>query len=1437
ASAYMDDVTIDLAPDCIEPEGLTISNIGGRTAQINWIASTGNPDYYDLEIIETATEYSVVQENLYGETSYLAEGLDPNTSYTVKLYSVCEGGAVYSPLVTTTFNTLNTTDCATPNLFKVSNVTAYTADLSWVKDGLHDNYYIEYKTASAIAWENETINSYNSLELFNLTPASTYTARIRSICDDDENSAWATITFETPCATIISMPFTENFNNTPDGDNSNGLLPHCWASNNSHTANKPYVNTQTTINEQFHSAYGALDFQHAPGYNIVILPPIDLSESGYNLNDLAVNFWAKAENITAGEFHLGVMGNTMDTATFTPVYAITLDSTTIWKEFYIPLTDYEGDGQYIAFRWRNASDNSVSVDDIYIDFTTTCTRPESLTMDSVTAHEVYFSWVDEVNVSWEAVCVSSNDALNWANAVPVSGLAGNLSNLSPNTKYTLYLRTTCGSDSYSLPLSFSFTTACAPITPGDLPYTEDFNNYGAGSSTYFPTCWTRASQTSTTNPYISSTYNSSPGSLYFLGNATNYVSAVTEKFDMQVNTLQMTFEFRSGNLSVPITIGVMTNPNDPTSFDTITSVFASKINTWEKHTVYLNNYQGTGQYIAFRTIGATAVYLDDIKIDLAPDCIPVQNLAISNLTTSSADFTWTGPENAESYEIEVGLPGFTPGDGSAVITAVATDDFYNITPGDLDEAKAYVFAIRSFCGGDDGESIWTLLNFATIADETYGDEIWHGYVYKSPTPDVPANRFGTYLGKVFEQPIFNRDPGSSTTISWTGDSAVWAGTAPSEYFAVRYKMTYDFPCDYYTFTFTGIDDAIRFSVDGGQNWVSLCHTNGNCGPQYSWTTLAYPTGTFTGKAQMDGPADLILEYFNAAGGKKCAFSYAPAAIGISTSDIKINSIDVDFTDGEEWDIIVSTSVQTDLTNPTNVVANHTGITSNPYTIPGLTPETIYYIYAKLACGTVWGNTSATTLPSCPAVTNLQATATTTNTATVTWVENGTSTNWEIEYGNAGFTLGTGYTATVSGTPSYNITANLSASNSYDFYVRSICSSSDTSAWSAKGNFATECDVITQLPYTENFNSYSPASTSDRNVFPNCWSRYSTGANLPYIANWGTTHVYEGTGYSLDFAYTPTYYTLAILPAFDTSIPVNTLTVSFQGRSGTGSSGNFTIGVMDNALDYSSFVPVDTAHNHTTAFQPYAISLASYTGTGQIIAFKWEGGNSNGYYLDELVINYATALTCAVPTGLTATNIEANSATAGWNASATAVTYTLEYKKSADATYNAPVTGIATTSHPLTGLEAGTQYDVRVKSVCTDGESNFTAAFTFTTESKPCPEPTNLSVSQITGESAVATWTKGGDETSWKVEYKVKSSSGGYTSVTVTTPSYPISDLEAETEYEVCVKADCGGSESTRACTTFTTSAAGTTYKIEASAGSNGSINPSGSVTVAEGADI
>ncbi|WP_339889029.1 fibronectin type III domain-containing protein [uncultured Flavobacterium sp.] len=77
----------------------------------------------------------------------------------------------------------------------------------------------------------------------------------------------------------------------------------------------------------------------------------------------------------------------------------------------------------------------------------------------------------------------------------------------------------------------------------------------------------------------------------------------------------------------------------------------------------------------------------------------------------------------------------------------------------------------------------------------------------------------------------------------------------------------------------------------------------------------------------------------------------------------------------------------------------------------------------------------------------------------------------------------------------------------------------------------------------------------------------------------------------------------------------------------------------------------------------------------------------------------------------------------------------------------------------------------------------------------CPEPTSLTSSNVTSNSAVLGWTEMGTSTTWNIEYGpvgYTQGTGGTLVSGVTTNPYTLSALTPSTVYDYYVQADCGG---------------------------------------------
>ena len=91
-----------------------------------------------------------------------------------------------------------------------------------------------------------------------------------------------------------------------------------------------------------------------------------------------------------------------------------------------------------------------------------------------------------------------------------------------------------------------------------------------------------------------------------------------------------------------------------------------------------------------------------------------------------------------------------------------------------------------------------------------------------------------------------------------------------------------------------------------------------------------------------------------------------------------------------------------------------------------------------------------------------------------------------------------------------ILTSLTPNTGYDFYVRALCPSGDTSGWSNAFTFRTECLLLDTMYFTESFENvpFGWGSSSSTKFYP-CWTRENNPYDsyyYPYIYNYDAHHV-------------------------------------------------------------------------------------------------------------------------------------------------------------------------------------------------------------------------------------------------------------------------------------------------------------------------------------------
>ena len=181
-----------------------------------------------------------------------------------------------------------------------------------------------------------------------------------------------------------------------------------------------------------------------------------------------------------------------------------------------------------------------------------------------------------------------------------------------------------------------------------------------------------------------------------------------------------------------------------------------------------------------------------------------------------------------------------------------------------------------------------------------------------------------------------------------------------------------------------------------------------------------------------------------------------------------------------------------------------------------------------------------------------------------------------------------------------------------------------------------------------------------------------------------------------------------------------------------------------------------------------------------------------------------ALSCGVVSGLTASKISSSSADLSWSlpSNTNLTDYSFQYKLTSSTTWISGA-NITKTTASLTGLSANSTYDYAVRANCNDGTGLY--IYSQFTTLQFCGDVTGLAASAITNTTATLSWASLGGAVSYRVEYKLNTSTTWTTAnAAATTTSINITGLTANSLYDYRVQANCSASTGSFIGAQFTT---------------------------------
>ena len=338
-------------------------------------------------------------------------------------------------------------------------------------------------------------------------------------------------------------------------------------------------------------------------------------------------------------------------------------------------------------------------------------------------------------------------------------------------------------------------------------------------------------------------------------------------------------------------------------------------------------------------------------------------------------------------------------------------------------------------------------------------------------------------------------------------------------------------------------------------------------------------------------------------------------------------------------------------------------------------------------------------PACPYPFGLSVGSIAATTASVSF--SATGNNFVAEYGPPGFTPGTGGTPGAGGTIATGISSpialsGLTASTTYDVYVRQVCSGPSYSANSISTTFTTACNALS-VPYVENFDGVTfpalPSCTKKEDL--NGGTGWTTQTTAPRSAPNALTYQFNEFVGGNDWFYTAplnltggTSYRLR----FWYRVAGETFPEGLEVKYGTDNNA----AAMTNAAIFSN-----TALTNENYIQTIIDFTPSTTGVYYIGFHDISFANQFDLYIDDISVDLSPA--CPEPSAVTITATGPSSASVSFTSAGN--NFVVEYgapgfTPGTGATPGIGGTIVTGTASPiaLTGL-TGQLYDIYVRTVC------------------------------------------------------------------------------------------------------------------------------------------
>ena len=483
SSVYTTTFTTTGVPPCNPPTALNVSNITSTGAVVNFTAATSAVTTYQL----TYTAAGSGSQTVSGTTSPLTlTNLIPNTQYTLSLVSRCPSGLT-STATTTSFTTPRP-PCEAPTNLNVVLVNSTTVSVSYTASSSAASYVVSATPTAGGPTQTTTPNPTTGtvVNLNNLLPNTAYTLSVTSNCTGTATptSPTATTTFTTPLPTCAqgpyvlvdsNNPYTLNFeatwgntcdtrdtpgpnwrNRPASGDDSwrredDGASAN-WASPTTGAyspASSPLAGATGVHSARFHSTY-------APAGNTGTLD-LFVNMAGFTAATLRFDYINPGAN---GADELNVLLSTDGGQTFGATPLLISRNVNVWTARSVALP--ASVTATTVLRFQATSDlgtSDLGLDNVRIAFAVPVCNPPTFTAVNVSSTST------RLNINAGTGNTSFGITYTAAGGAPQTASTANnnitLTNLQPNTSYTVSVVGNCAGGNASAPAAGGFRTPLA----------------------------------------------------------------------------------------------------------------------------------------------------------------------------------------------------------------------------------------------------------------------------------------------------------------------------------------------------------------------------------------------------------------------------------------------------------------------------------------------------------------------------------------------------------------------------------------------------------------------------------------------------------------------------------------------------------------------------------------------------------------------------------------------------------------------------------------------------------------------------------------------------------------------------------------------------------------------------------------------------------------